>query len=309
MQSMTRRSVSPSLKSPIVSSTRSIASGGCMPRTSSVMWRGISARLIQRMAGSSCCHCSLATPGRSLTRIKKDSWRDAANARCDDPNSAQCGCDVERRPEDEYGAGLMRGCQRHRDNEEQGRDAERNLQRNESKKQMTANARARGQPGGRLESPPQDGHEECQEPSDEAMIELDRRHVPEKMPPPRLEHEDLGGNDSAVHQRKRVVGEASPYSGDEAARQRHHEDDRDDSECERSRHALRRRSKGGPSRVRERQPDPEHRREDRERDAEMRGEPELRDTRVVDEAAFHHVPAHRTLQATQHKDAGALPPV
>ena len=52
---------------------------------------------------------------------------------------------------------------------------------------------------------------------------------------------------------------------------------------------------------------PEHGRVDRERDAQVRGEPVLAYPWIVDQAALHHVPAHRTLQAAEEKNAGELP--
>ena len=73
--------------------------------------------------------------------------------------------------------------------------------------------------------------------------------------------------------------------------------------------SLRAASARRAARTDERQRHPEHRREDREREAEVRGQAELRHARIVDEAAFHHVPAHRALQAAQHEDAEELPRV
>jgi hypothetical protein len=53
----------------------------------------------------------------------------------------------------------------------------------------------------------------------------------------------------------------------------------------------------------ERQREPEHGREYQEREAEVRSQPQLRHARIVDEAALHHGPAKRALQAAQRENA------
>ena len=182
--------------------------------------------------------------------------------------------------------------------------------RDQRHEQESARARARRQPCGRPELPPQRGHENGERPREQPVVELHRRHVAEEILPPRLDHEDLRRNHVAVHQRERVVGEAGADAGDEAAGQRHDEDQRGDAPS-----AHRRAARCAAAGARARRgyssdsADPQHRGEDDERQPEMRGQPELRHARIVDQAALHHVPAHRALQPAEHEDAGELPRV
>ena len=140
-----------------------------------------------------------------------------------------------------------------------------------------------------------------------AMIELDGRHVAEEILPPGVEQQDLGRHDAAVHQRKRVVGEARPDPGDEAAGKRHHEHERGDGE----------REAGAPvPGARRRRPRARERRSDSatqsiaakimsasprcavRRNCETRGS--------STSPLLHHVPAHRALQAAEHEDAASF---
>ena len=71
--------------------------------------------------------------------------------------------------------------------------------------------------------PPEHRHRNGQQPGNQPMVELHGRHVVEEILPPRVEHQDFGRHHVAVHQRKRVVGEARADAGDEPARQHHDE--------------------------------------------------------------------------------------
>ena len=157
-------------------------------------------------------------------------------------------------------------------------------------------SRARGPGAARSTRHHSDGHDDREHPRDEPVIELHGRHVPEEIPPPRLEHQDLGRHDVPVHQRKRVVGEAGADARDEAA-----------GDASSRRPARRSRAPSGapsaPARRRARRRGAAatsrptaSRRRSANASAEVRGEPELRHARIVDQPALHHVPAERALQ-------------
>ena len=57
------------------------------------------------------------------------------------------------------------------------------------------------------------------------MHELHGGDVVEEVLPPGLEHQDLGRHEVAVHQREGVIGVAGAQPGDEAAAERHDEDE------------------------------------------------------------------------------------
>src|SRR5688572_31484303 len=64
---------------------------------------------------------------------------------------------------------------------------------------------------------------------------------------------------------------------------------------------------GSPVPGKELQGEPELRAEDGEREPKMRGQAQVRDARIVDQAALHHVPAERALGAAQKKHGAELP--
>ena len=142
------------------------------------------------------------------------------------------------------------------------------------------------------------------------MIELHGRHVPEEVPPRRLEHQDLGRNDRAVHQRERVVREACADAGDEAAGDDHRQHQRESGDrpaprgpCLVGQTVLARRGWSSESATQSIAP--------KIRNASVRCAVRRNcETRGSSTSPLlHHVPAERALQAAEREDAGELPPV
>ena len=168
-----------------------------------------------------------------------------------------------------------------------------------SSKRAPIRARARHRPPRAHDAPPEQRDGEREHPRDQPVIELHGRHVPEEVPPPRLEHQDLGRHEVRRSSSGNVLyAKPGADAGDEAAGQHHHEHERGDAaariaaERGAGRDVVRRASRAraatapstaSPPKISEREP-------------EMRGQPELRHARIVDEAALHHVPAERALQ-------------
>ena len=222
---------------------------------------------------------------------------------------AQCVPEHDRGGQQQNRAGLMRGAERDRHDEQQGRDAERELQQSGSEQHMQREA---GRARQRRPLPPSQSstHAGRRRHRQQAMVELHRGDILEPVQHERLQLRIAGRHETAVHQRKRVVDQPGMQPGDKPARddrQRDETDNRLGGAAPAKAAKLRPPPlRGGFSPPCANIPSAIHRVSaiDRQRQREMRDEAVLADRDAVGEAALDHVPAERALREAEQKNPG-----
>src|SRR5439155_10919577 len=113
--------------------------------------------------------------------------------------SAQRMSAEQRCAENQQRAGLMRGGERNRHREQQGRDSQRDLQRERSEQEISPELRALRY-GVSPDVHREPGDEDRKEPRDQAVIELHGRDVVREVEIPGLEREHFRRDQTAVHE-------------------------------------------------------------------------------------------------------------
>ena len=133
-----------------------------------------------------------------------------------DGGSAQGVAQHDRCGQQDDGAGLMRGSERDRHDQQQGRDAERYLHRCCGEQCPQSDAGGGGE-GGAKAGGPQQQHRGGGRHRQQAMVELDRGNVFEPVADEGVELGVAGRDQPSVHQRKGVVSEPGAGAGDKPA--------------------------------------------------------------------------------------------
>ena len=142
-----------------------------------------------------------------------------------------------------------------------------------------------------------------------AVLILHGEQILEEVRPPGLKVEKpLRREEGALNERPCIVDEARPRARHESAQHDLQEEPRDQPAGGGGKPSPRFRRMGRriPAATPEAQPRPENIGEEYEGERQMRREPVLADLRAVHEAALHHPPAKRALQAAQHEQNGEL---